>query len=184
MIMARGARTYAGIRNCNHCGTQHAQRRDAAKKGRGLYCSIKCSNEARFGPMMVDIALVKQMYCERNMTLKEIAIQIRTNWKRVHRELVKAGVTIRSKSRRRNPDRRSAATYKKIAKPQPGQVVHHLNGNELDDRAENLVAVSRCRHMQLHKQLERISAKLFTVGLISFDLQNGYRITPKLLGSM
>lgn len=182
--MARGVRTYDGTRSCNHCGKIYARRRDAAKNGRGLYCSIKCSNEGRFGPLTVDSASVRIMYCERNMTLEEIATKIGTNWKRVRRILVKEGVMIRERARRRNPNRRSAATYRKIAKPQPGQVVHHLNGNELDDRAENLVAVSRRRHMQLHKQLERISAKLFTAGLISFDHQNGYMITPKLLELM
>ena len=179
--MARGVRTYAETRPCRHCGTMFNRRRDAAKLGYGLYCSIKCSNEGRFPPMTADIALVRTMYCERNMTLKEVAAQLGTNWKRVHRMLVKNGVTIRRRSRRRNPNRRSAATYIKIAKPQPGQVVHHLNGNEVDDRPENLVAVSRRRHMQLHKQLERISAKLFMAGLISFSLQNGYQATPKLL---
>jgi HNH endonuclease len=168
------------MRDCNHCGTMYARRRDAAKNGRGLYCSIKCSNEGRFGPMTVDTASVGSMYCDRQMTLEEIAAQLGTNWKRVRRVLVKDGATIRGKSRRRNPNRRSAATYTKIAKPQKGEVVHHLNGNELDDRAENLVAVSRRRHMQLHKQLERISAKLFMAGLISFDLRNGYEIMPKL----
>ena len=72
------------------------------------------------------------------------------------------------------------ARYRKIAGAKPGEIVHHLNCVETDDRPENLVVVSRPRHMQLHRQLERISAKLFMAGLISFELQNGYAITPKL----
>jgi hypothetical protein len=162
----------------------YQQRRDAAARNRGLYCSIKCSNEGRFGPMMADIATVRQMYCEQNMTLEEVAAEIGTNWKRVRRVLVRDGAVIRRKSRRRNPARRSAATYTKIAKPLPGQVVHHLNCIETDDRPENLVAVSRPKHSQLHAQLGQISAKLFMAGLISFDPQNGYTITPKLLELM
>jgi len=177
--MARGVRTYTGTINCKHCGIPYRQRRDAAKTGRGIYCSIKCSNEDRFTPMTADIAVVRKMYCEQDKTLKEIGAILGVGWKRVQRVLVKEGVVFRN-GRRRIPGRRSMARYRKIAGAKPGEIVHHLNCVETDDRPENLVVVSRPRHMQLHRQLERISAKLFMAGLISFELQNGYAITPKL----
>jgi hypothetical protein len=180
MIMAHGARTYAETRNCNHCGSPYRRRRDAAKQNRGLYCSIKCSNAGRFGPMTADIAVLKTMYCEQDMTLTQMALVLNTTWKRIRGELVRAGVQIRKPERRRNPARRSMVRYRRLMNAQKGEVVHHLNCIETDDRLENLVAVSRPRHSQLHKQLEQISAKLFTVGLISFDPRNGYAITRRL----
>jgi hypothetical protein len=178
--MAHGARTYAETRDCDHCGTPYRRRRDEAKKNRGLYCSITCSNADRFAPMTADGAVLKKMYCEQNMTLKEIGAALGVGWKRVHRAVSQAGIPMKSRARRRNPNRRSMATYRKMIQVQKGEIVHHLNCIETDDRPENLVAVSRPRHSQLHKQLERISAKLFMAGLISFEPQNGYRITPRL----
>jgi hypothetical protein len=175
------ARTYAETRPCANCGTAYRRRADAAKVGRGLHCSRECSIEARSAPMTTDSASVRRMYCEQNMTLVEIGARIGVNWKRVRGVLARDGVTIRARARRRNPTRRSAATYTKIARPEPGQIVHHLNCDELDDRPDNLVAVSRRRHGQLHKQLAQISGRLFTAGLLTFDRQNGYEITPKLL---
>lgn len=178
--MAHGARTYAEMRNCNHCGAPYQRRRDAVAKNRGLYCSIKCSSEDRFTPMTADAAALKKMYCDQNMTLKEMGLILGVGWKRVHRAVMRAGIKIKPRKRRRNPKRRSMATYRQMINAQKGEVVHHLNCNELDDRPENLVAVSRPKHSQLHAQLGQISAELFMAGLISFDLQNGYAITPKL----
>ena len=172
-------RSYAETRSCNNCGTPYQRRRDAAKKSRGLFCSIKCSNAGRFAPLTADTAVLKSLYCEQDMTLKEIGTKFGVNWKRVRRRLAAAGIEFRN-GRRRNPARRSMTRYRRVAEAKKGQVVHHLNCSETDDRPENLVAVSRQRHSQLHKQLEQISAKLFMAGLISFDPQNGYQITPKL----
>ena len=61
-----------------------------------------------------------------------------------------------------------------------GEIVHHLNTDETDDRPENLVVVLRPTHAALHKQLETISARLYTAGLITFDRHRGYEITPQL----
>jgi hypothetical protein len=33
-----------------------------------------------------------------------------------------------------------------------GDVVHHLNGDSLDDRLENLIAIPRCEHPKLHSR--------------------------------
>lgn len=172
-------RSYAETRNCDNCGTPYQRRRDAAKLDRGLFCSIKCSNEGRFAPLTVDIAVLKSMYCEQDMTLKEIGAHFNVDWKRIRGRLAAVGVTFR-KGRRRVPGQRSMARYRKIVAAQNNEVVHHLNCIESDDRLENLVAVSRPRHSQLHKQLEQISAKLYMAGLITFDPQSGYQITPKL----
>jgi hypothetical protein len=138
-------RSFVGTRNCATCGNQFRLRADAAKAGRGLYCSIKCSNEGRFAPLTADIVVLKTMYCEQDMTLKEIAKHFGVDWKRVQRRLAAAGVSFRS-GRRRNPNRRSMVRYRRMVRAKPGEVVHHLNCLETDDRLENLVAVSRHRH--------------------------------------
>ena len=174
------ARSYAGTRDCDHCGTQYRRRADEAKKGRGLFCSVPCSNMGRFGAPTVDIATVRKMYCDQNMTLEETAHAIGIAWKRVRVMLINDGVTIRARKRRRNPNRRSAATYRKLVVAKKGEVVHHLNCVETDDRLANLVAVSRSRHAELHKQLETISARLFDAGLVTFDLEAGYQMADRL----
>lgn len=173
-------RKYVGMYNCENCGTLFNRREDMAKVGRGIYCTSKCFLEKRYGRMTVDSAAVKNMYCEQNMTLKEIAEALGCEWKRIRKVLVAMGVTLRLAARRRNPNRRSRATYIKMVKWEKGSVVHHLNCIETDDRPENLVVVSRPRHSELHKQLEGLSANLFTAGLITFCHQRGYQMTDKL----
>ena len=179
-------RSYAGNRDCGNCGTPFRLRADAAKKSdRGKFCSVKCSNEGRFGPLTVDIASAKRMYCEQNMTLKEIAAAAGISWKRVRTLLASAGTEFRS-GRRRVAGKRSMVRYRKIAAQTAGrplakgEIVHHLNTDETDDRPENLVVVLRPTHAALHKQLETISARLYTAGLITFDRHRGYEITPQL----
>lgn len=36
-----------------------------------------------------------------------------------------------------------------------GLVVHHLNGIKTDNRAENLIAITQCEHMRLHRNQRR-----------------------------
>jgi len=172
-------RSYAETRACANCGTMFKRRADAAKVGRGLHCSRRCSMAVRYGPMTVDSAAVRTMYCEQDMTLKEIGLVAGVGWKRVQRMVLALNVPIRN-GRRRNPLRRSAVRYRRTANAKTGQDVHHLNCIETDDRPDNLVAVSRQRHSDLHKQLEQISAKLFQAGLISFSPLTGYAITLPL----
>ncbi len=172
-------RSFSETRPCNNCQKPYRRRVDAAKKGIGLHCSIQCANEARHGPMLATPETLRAMYCGRDMTMKEIAAELGVGWRRVQTAVLALGIPTRT-GRRRIPHKRSATTYRKLVKTQPGEVVHHLNCNETDDRVENLVAVSRQRHAALHKQLETLSAQLFKAGLITFDMETGYQLSPTL----
>ena len=44
----------------------------------------------------------------------------------------------------------------------PGEVVHHINGDKLDNNISNLVVMSRCTHTKLHwkENKEYVSTKV------------------------
>jgi len=44
-----------------------------------------------------------------------------------------------------------ATMHRIVAQARPGQVVHHLNRNSLDNRRSNLQAMSRQAHRDLHR---------------------------------
>lgn len=49
-------------------------------------------------------------------------------------------------------------------------VVHHIDGNKLNNEKSNLLSLSKQAHRELHGQLERVSYQLIQAGLIEFDL--------------
>jgi HNH endonuclease len=49
------------------------------------------------------------------------------------------------------------------------EYVHHINGDKLDSRIENLVIVSRSEHGKVHADLERVAMELVKKGVILFD---------------
>jgi len=55
------------------------------------------------------------------------------------------------------------------------EVVHHINLNKEDNRAENLIICTRQQHGEFHNQLEVIAVKLLNKGLITFNRETGYQ---------
>ncbi len=45
--------------------------------------------------------------------------------------------------------------HRRVAGPAADEDVHHLNGDTMDNRAENLVSLSRAEHAALHARLRR-----------------------------
>ena len=49
-----------------------------------------------------------------------------------------------------NGKRKDLKLHRLIARPGPGQEVHHINGDPLDNRRANLLVVDPTTHRQLH----------------------------------
>ncbi len=57
------------------------------------------------------------------------------------------------------------------------EVVHHIDGNKLNNRSSNLMVLTKSSHRKVHKQLEDISFELFGLGIIYFS-EGTYKIAP------
>jgi len=57
------------------------------------------------------------------------------------------------------------------------EVIHHINGDKLDNRPENLYVCSDDRvHRSFHKSLETVAMSLVKSGKISFSPEEGYKL--------
>lgn len=180
------ARTYAGTRDCRHCGKAFPLRADQSKDStRGVYCSVPCSNSARTTrPLTLDDAALRRLYIDQQMGVREVAAASGQQWKRVMLRLRELG-WIRPPGRSGRGRKRSAsATYRKVAQAAPGTVVHHIDHNPLNNHPSNLVVVSKQLHSALHKELEMLSIALYKKGLVTFSPETGYAMAPKLLALM
>lgn len=67
---------------------------------------------------------------------------------------------------------------RKLAK---GEVIHHIDGNKLNNTLNNLIVLDQKHHRQLHAQLQSISYLLIENGYIRYDLdKQEYQIVEKL----
>src|SRR4051812_32259158 len=67
------------------------------------------------------------------------------------------------------PEHVIVAERKLGRKLERGEVVHHVNGINSDNRPENLYVCYRATHSALHDQLEKIALDLVRAGEIVFD---------------
>lgn len=70
--------------------------------------------------------------------------------------------------------------YNKIGRfLDPGEIIHHINGNKLDNRVENLYLFSSVSdHKRAHNSLEEIAMDLVNYGKIIFS-DGTYHLTEK-----
>ena len=135
-------------------------------------------------PLRTEFAILKRLYEVEKKTLKEIASLHGTTWKRVGAALKAGGVKMRkgheARGHKRSRVYRMLAAQKMGRALMKGEDVHHINLDWRDNRPQNLVVVSRKAHSDLHKQLEAISARLLTAGLVTFVEVSGYHMTRQL----
>ena len=141
----------------SHKGYKHTEE---TKRKIGLANSIDIGSE-----------LLKLLYVEQELTIKQVADRIHVSGPTVHRNLMKLGI-VRTPSQARQLNRKDANVYREVRIPshprahkngcvrehivvwerahgQPlpdGWVIHHLNGLKNDNRSENLIAMASGNH--------------------------------------
>ena len=64
--------------------------------------------------------------------------------------------------------------HRKIAGAKPGEIVHHIDGNKINNNLENLhVFKDNSDHTKSHKSLETIAYHFLSLGLAYFDPDSG-----------
>jgi hypothetical protein len=68
-----------------------------------------------------------------------------------------------------------------VTDAKPGQIVHHIDGDKLNNAHENLyVCDDRAAHLICHRSLETLGFELVRAGVIVFDHQSGsYKFAPQ-----
>ena len=56
----------------------------------------------------------------------------------------------------------------------PDECVHHINFIRTDNRPENLAICSKSKHREFHGKLECLVGRLYDLGIVGFDKENGY----------
>ena len=75
--------------------------------------------------------------------------------------------------------------HRKVAGAKPGQIVHHIDGDRLNNVRDNLhVFNSPSEHARAHRSLEMIAFQLLKTGLVAFDSKSGcYRLLESVFQS-
>lgn len=68
--------------------------------------------------------------------------------------------------------------HRKVAGAKPGQIVHHIDGDRLNNEIGNLhVFENATQHGQAHRSLELIAYELYRAGVVVFEAETGlYRL--------
>lgn len=54
----------------------------------------------------------------------------------------------------------------------PEESVHHIDGNKLNNKINNLFITSKSEHQKIHHSLEECAFKMFEMGLVKFDSED------------
>lgn len=183
-------------RPCGHCGKSFRPRKDLTKNGRGIFCSTFCAGQARRQPFTVADEEIRRLYSDEKLSTKQIAGRLSVGWKPVWNRLKEMGVPMRPGGWRQTSTYESCMglngkrTYKhRVSAEQKygralkkGEVVHHIDGNRQNNNPENLSVMTRSRHNQVHKALERMGLRLLLAGLVEFSDVNGYTFSSEMEG--
>lgn len=171
-------RSYAPARPCESCGQSFRPRRDGLAKGRGRFCSQRCTNALRAKPLDAPVSEAIRLYSDEKMSLQAVADRLGSTPRRVSAALRAAGVELRPGGWRPTtsyrtvyaPDGRRLREHQvNVRNLQPGQVVHHIDLDRMNNDPSNLVGLTRREHAKAHYQLQTLAASLVRAGLIEWD---------------
>lgn len=127
---------------CSECGEAMLQDCYSHKKGKLPYCSRKCIGKwlgrQKFGRKKVDRYIRKGYWYVRDPSSDSDDLK---GWIKEHIK-----VFLETNGLDSLPE---------------GTIVHHLNGDKLDNRPENLVLMDGKKHLRLHIRYNKIMSELF-----------------------
>lgn len=112
---------YGEVRSCSECGNKYFADNDGIEKGRGFYCSSKCSNKLSNNPNWSGGIIVLGGYIFKSSPNHPF----RNSW----------GLGYVSEHRL-SVEKRLGRYLKDT------ELVHHINKNTLDNRIENLMVIN------------------------------------------
>lgn len=185
-------RSYASERPCQYCGEPFRPRKDSLKNGNGKFCTRSCSNQSQKNTTPCDAKDVISLY-ESGKTIHQVATELKVPWRIVRNVVFQAGVLRQSGQRLtkgyltaydQNGKRTKVHTIAAIEKIgrnlNANEIVHHINGDKMDNHQENLVVMTRKAHGKAHQQLEKLAYNLIKKGLITFNKDNGYTFSSEM----
>lgn len=142
------------VMNCNFCGIQFVYRRRNIKRNKNFYCSKDCGYKAKIRRMRVscdwcgthfdkkisDINRSKHNFCKHKCSVDF------TRW---------------TGKRNVNPKLNGVHIHRKIMEEYLGrklhidEEVHHIDGNHLNNRIENMVVISKSEHSRIHASMKK-----------------------------
>lgn len=60
-----------------------------------------------------------------------------------------------------------------------GEVIHHIDGNKINNNPKNLFLTTPTEHREVHAQLEKIALFLYEKGIVKFE-NNKYKLDPNM----
>lgn len=185
-------RSYAPEKPCEYCGTPYKPRMDLVRKGMGRFCSIKCSNHSRRLSRDINAPVAIRAY-EEGMTIHQVATSMKVPWRVVRDTIHQAGIMRRCGQKLTNsylttytPEGGRAYVHTAVATESLGrplrknEVVHHIDGDKLNNDPSNLMVMSRRQHGLQHRQLEQLAFVLVKKGLILHNKEDGYTFSSEM----
>ena len=169
---------------CPSCSKGFHPRYDLIRSGRGKFCSVQCANLARRTPVN-EVAMVAE-YQTTRIGIKSLATKHHLGQKRAV-EILRSHNVDTTKGKQRNANGSASSTYRKVAakalgRPlEPGEWVHHIDGDRTNNAPDNLQVMTEMQHKRLHREVEDVTYNLLRAGLVTFNKATlKYEMTPQL----
>jgi hypothetical protein len=153
---------------CRNCGKEFEL--DASetrvKEGKVHYCSAKCRDEARkVGKLTPCKQCGKLFYTTRNDFCSKQCARDYRSANMDHKTYTENGYLVKfvkGYNKKGNVKLHRAVMEEKLGRRlSPDEIVHHIDGNKLNNDISNLEVMSRSDHSRLHREKEKENGKEF-----------------------